>query len=59
MVKQFKCQGCGAFLEFDPRLQGLKCEYCGSVEVIEVEDKAAEEHDIFSIPKALILGPGQ
>ncbi len=51
MVKQFKCQGCGAFLEFDPRLQGLKCEYCGSVEAIEVEYKVAEEHDIFSVPK--------
>jgi hypothetical protein len=51
MSTQFQCQGCGALLEFDPRLQGLKCEYCGSVEAIEVEHKAAEEHDILSAPK--------
>jgi Zn finger protein HypA/HybF involved in hydrogenase expression len=53
MHKQFECKNCGAYLEFDPKTQTLKCEYCGSSEVIEVEHKAIIEHDFFSAPTAL------
>lgn len=53
MQKQFECKNCGAYLEFDPKIQSLKCDYCGSVEVIEIEHKAIEEHDFFSAPTAL------
>ncbi|MEE9151758.1 MAG: hypothetical protein V3U20_08015 [Thermoplasmata archaeon] len=53
MVKQFECENCGAYLEFDPKSQKLECDYCGSVKVIEVEHKAIEEHDFFSAPTAL------
>ncbi len=50
MAKQFECQNCGAYLEFDPRTQALKCDFCDSVKVIEIEHKAVEEHDFFSAP---------
>ncbi len=53
MPRQFECQNCGAHLEFDPQVQALKCEYCDSVKVIEVEHKVIEEHDFFSAPTAL------
>lgn len=52
MSRQFECQSCGAYLEFDPKTQQLKCDYCDSVEIIEVEHKAIEEHDFFSAPYA-------
>ncbi|MCK5038837.1 MAG: hypothetical protein KAS16_07030 [Thermoplasmata archaeon] len=52
MAKDFKCQSCGAPLRFEPDERGLKCEYCGSKEVIQVERKAILEHDIFSAPRA-------
>ena len=53
VVKQFECENCGAYIEFDPKTQALKCEYCGSEKIIEVEHKAIEEHDFFSAPSAL------
>jgi hypothetical protein len=40
-------------LEFDPKRQELKCDYCDSAKVIEIEHKAVEEHDFFSAPTAL------
>jgi DNA-directed RNA polymerase subunit RPC12/RpoP len=53
MQKQFECKNCGAYLEFDPATQALKCSFCDSMEVIEVEHKAIEEHDFFAAPKSL------
>jgi DNA-directed RNA polymerase subunit RPC12/RpoP len=52
MSKQFECQNCGAYLEFDPKTQQLKCDYCDSQKVIEIEHKAIEEHDFFAAPSA-------
>jgi ribosomal protein L37E len=53
MQKQFECKNCGAYLEFDPNTQSLKCDFCDSVEVIPVEHKAIVEHDFFSAPASL------
>jgi Zn finger protein HypA/HybF involved in hydrogenase expression len=53
MQKQFECKNCGAYLEFDPSTQALKCDFCDSKEVIEVEHKAILEHDFFSAPTSL------
>jgi hypothetical protein len=50
VAKQFECESCGAYLEFDPKTHSLKCDFCGSTKVIEVEHKAVEEHDFFSAP---------
>ncbi len=52
MVEQFECENCGAYLEFDPRVAGLKCDFCGSTKVVFVEHKAIEEHDFFSAPSS-------
>jgi DNA-directed RNA polymerase subunit RPC12/RpoP len=51
MTKEFKCKKCGAILKFDPSSHGLKCDYCESVEVVEVQPVAATEYDLFSAPK--------
>ncbi len=53
MPKQFKCQNCSAIVRYDPSSHGLKCEYCGSVEVLEVKLERPEEHDLFSAPAHL------
>ena len=53
MHKQFECKNCGAYLEFDPKTQTLKCDFCGSSEVIEIEHKAILEHDFFAAPTSL------
>ncbi len=53
MQKQFECKNCGAYLEFDPNTQALKCSFCDSMEVIEVEHKAILEHDFFAAPQSL------
>jgi len=52
MTEQFECNSCGAHLEFDPRSQHMKCDYCGAEEVIQIEHKAMVEHDFYSAPKA-------
>ncbi|UCF07821.1 MAG: zinc ribbon domain-containing protein [Thermoplasmata archaeon] len=52
MVEQFECESCGAYLEFDPKVAGLRCEFCGSTKVIFIEHKAVEEHDFFAAPAA-------
>jgi DNA-directed RNA polymerase subunit RPC12/RpoP len=48
--RKFPCRQCGAKLDFDPAARGLKCPYCGFVEVIPEadDDKRAEvrEHDL-------------
>jgi predicted RNA-binding Zn-ribbon protein involved in translation (DUF1610 family) len=53
MHKQFECKNCGAYLEFDPKTQTLKCDFCGSTEIIEIEHKAILEHDFFAAPTSL------
>jgi DNA-directed RNA polymerase subunit RPC12/RpoP len=50
MVTRYECKGCGADLEFDASTQALKCQYCGSTEILEVEYKDATEHDFFASP---------
>ena len=52
MVEQFECENCGAYLEFDPRVGGLKCEFCGSTKVVQVEHRTIEEHDFFAAPSS-------
>lgn len=50
MAKRFECENCGAVVPFDAATGTMRCEYCGSVKLIEVEAKAIEEHDLFSAP---------
>ncbi len=51
MVKQFECQNCGAGIEFDPTTHALKCDYCGSVKLVEAAYDVPVEHDLFAAPK--------
>ena len=51
MTFQFECKNCGATLIFDAKEQALKCDYCDSIEIIElVYYKPPEEKDFFSAP---------
>ncbi len=52
MTEQFECNSCGAHLEFDPKTQHMKCDYCESEEIIKIEHKAIVEHDFYSAPRA-------
>jgi DNA-directed RNA polymerase subunit RPC12/RpoP len=53
---QFECKNCGAYLEFDPKRQALKCDYCGSEEIIEVKYEPAKEYDFYSAPTSFGYG---
>ena len=48
--RKFPCRQCGAKLDFDPTVRGLKCPYCGFTEAIPEadDDKRAQvrEHDL-------------
>ncbi|MBN2557795.1 MAG: hypothetical protein JXB33_03455 [Clostridia bacterium] len=44
-TEQFPCASCGAFVEFDPETQSLKCSYCGNITKIEEIDNEITEHD--------------
>ncbi|MCC6391929.1 MAG: hypothetical protein IT167_15120, partial [Bryobacterales bacterium] len=33
-VQRFKCPGCSADMEFDPKAGALKCPYCGATQAI-------------------------
>jgi predicted RNA-binding Zn-ribbon protein involved in translation (DUF1610 family) len=44
-TQQFPCKECGAFLVFKPGTTHLKCEYCGTDNVIETSSEAIEELD--------------
>jgi len=50
VAQKFQCRNCGAALEFDPQVHGLKCDHCDSIEVIAVQMAPEVEHDIFSAP---------
>jgi len=41
----FSCKQCGASLVFNSNVNALKCDYCGFVNKIEVEDKPIVEHN--------------
>ena len=44
--RKFPCANCGARLDFDPKVRGLKCPYCGFEEKIEKgADTAVHELD--------------
>src|SRR5439155_11660783 len=44
--RKFPCRQCGARLDFDPAVRGLKCPFCGHEEKIEKSaDAAVEERD--------------
>ena len=46
-IKTYKCPNCGGTLVFDPRLQKLRCEHCGSdFYPIDFRDKLAERSGI-------------
>jgi DNA-directed RNA polymerase subunit RPC12/RpoP len=36
VAKNMKCESCGAEISFDPRMQVLRCEFCGSTYMAEV-----------------------
>ena len=48
MGTQVECPNCGAVMEFDPEIQGLRCSYCGSDRKIEVDHSKIEEKDLDS-----------
>jgi DNA-directed RNA polymerase subunit RPC12/RpoP len=50
---QFECSGCGAHLEFDPKTQNMKCEFCQSEKIVPIEHKVIVEHDFYTAPKNL------
>jgi len=52
-TNQFECASCGAHLEFDPKAQAMKCQFCQSEKVVPVEHKAIVEHDFYSAPKSV------
>ena len=41
----FGCKQCGASLVFDSNVSALKCEYCGFINKIEVDNIDVVEHD--------------
>jgi DNA-directed RNA polymerase subunit RPC12/RpoP len=43
--RKFPCANCGARLDFDPKVRGLKCPYCGFEEKIEKGDDEVRERD--------------
>jgi hypothetical protein len=51
-TSQFECNSCGAHLEFDPKTQNMKCQFCQSEKVVPVEAQPIVEHDFYSAPKA-------
>lgn len=49
--RKFPCKQCGAKVEYDPEVHGLKCPYCGHTEVIATADddtksEQIKEHDL-------------
>ena len=51
MTVQLECKNCGAKIKYDARHQALKCEYCDSVELVQVEARPPpEEKDFFKAP---------
>ncbi|MBD2104405.1 primosomal protein N' (replication factor Y) - superfamily II helicase [Leptolyngbya sp. FACHB-261] len=44
LVNRFPCPGCGADLEFQPKIGRLQCPYCGREEQIQHGNQAVEEH---------------
>ena len=43
--RKFPCANCGARLDFDPSVRGLKCPYCGHSEVIQASATPVAERD--------------
>ena len=41
----YKCPGCGAYLHFDPKIQGWNCEYCGTKFTLEELNKNKEKYE--------------
>lgn len=45
---KFPCPGCGAFMVYSPKTQGLTCEYCGSQVDIKEDNRGINEFDFNS-----------
>ncbi len=43
--RKFPCPACGARLDFDPAIRGLKCPYCGHDEKIEATTATVKERN--------------
>lgn len=41
-IARFLCDNCGANMAYDPAKSGLKCDYCGHVEYVEINDVVEE-----------------
>jgi DNA-directed RNA polymerase subunit RPC12/RpoP len=51
-LKTMQCKNCGANISFDPKLQVMKCEFCGSTYLVETQVKptgADEKVIIFKV----------
>ena len=46
--RKFPCPSCGARLDFDPSIRGLKCPYCGFEQKIERGDDAEIEEKAYA-----------
>jgi DNA-directed RNA polymerase subunit RPC12/RpoP len=42
-ISRFPCNSCGASMAFDAESYGLRCDYCGSVELVEVTGSVEEK----------------
>ncbi len=49
----FPCEQCGAELVFEPGTDSLKCEYCGHINIIQVEWAPIHEYDFRSALRKL------
>jgi len=44
-VKTMQCKNCGASVSFDPKLQVMKCEFCGSTYLVETQVKPSDAEE--------------
>ncbi|MEB3357911.1 MAG: hypothetical protein VKK04_14370 [Synechococcales bacterium] len=61
-IQQFPCSACGAALEFNPKVNRMKCPYCGHDEAVpQIQGRFAEhdydERQILQASKTALLSP--
>src|SRR5687767_12856088 len=44
--KKFPCLQCGARLDYDPAVRGMKCPYCGYEQKVDSGDQAIREQEL-------------
>lgn len=46
-AKILRCNGCGAAVEYDPKVQAPKCSFCASVMEVEIPEDPVEQAEAF------------